>query len=78
MYGYLLIECCEANSAYTDLLRNLESEYPGLSVLENSCMSECELCAKNPYVFLNGRIIRAENIESLLVSIREQLEADTN
>lgn len=74
MYGgFILIEVCDANPAARNELFQLESDYPGVTVMENSCMSECELCARSPYVFLNGELIAQESLDELLVQIRARL-----
>ncbi|KPV43540.1 DUF1450 domain-containing protein [Alicyclobacillus ferrooxydans] len=74
MYGgFILLEVCDANPAATSELYGLENEYPGLSVMENSCMSECELCAARPYVFLNGELLAASPVEDLMLLIRSRL-----
>jgi uncharacterized protein YuzB (UPF0349 family) len=72
--GLIVIEVCDANPACTAELFALEDEYSGVSVLENACMSQCELCAAHPYVFLNGEILYAESVRELLKRVREQIE----
>ena len=72
-YSLVLIEVCDANRACVPELFNLEAENVSVSVIENSCMSECELCAANPYVFLNGEIVSADSLESLLQTVRERV-----
>lgn len=69
----VLIEVCEANRASTNELFALEDAYPGVSVMETSCGSECELCATAPYVFLNGQIISRDSVEELLQTMKDML-----
>lgn len=71
--GLILIEVCDANAACTEQIYQLEQDYPGVAVLETSCMSECELCATEPYVFLNGEIVREPNPTTLLDTIRAEI-----
>lgn len=72
--GLIVIEVCDANPACTDDLFQLEEEFPGLSVLETSCMSECELCATYSYVFLNGGLLFADSVPELLAIIRQKIK----
>lgn len=74
LFGIVLIEVCDGNAACVPELLNLESEFVGVSILENSCMSQCELCAIQPYVFLDGEIISSHSVEELLHVIREKLK----
>ncbi len=72
--GLIIIEVCDANPACSDELYALERDYPGVSVLENMCMSQCELCAEKPYVFLNGEILSADSVPNLLQRVRMEIE----
>jgi uncharacterized protein YuzB (UPF0349 family) len=74
MGGLILIEVCDANPACVSDLFNLEQDYPGVSVLETSCLSECELCAERPYVFVNGEIVTAVDVPSLLAAVKERID----
>jgi uncharacterized protein YuzB (UPF0349 family) len=72
--GLIIVEVCDANPACTDDLFALERDYSGVSVLENMCMSQCDLCAAKPYVFLNGELLAAESVPKLLELVRAQIE----
>ncbi|WDL97109.1 DUF1450 domain-containing protein [Alicyclobacillus sp. ALC3] len=74
--GWALIEVCDANAACTTELFNLEEEIPGLSVLENSCLSECDLCARQPYVMLDGAVVSEPHLTDLLNVVRERLSSE--
>lgn len=77
----VLVEVCDANAASRPELFELESEYPLMSVMENECMSECELCARHPYVFLNGELLYTDNADELILQIKEKAKkivADPN
>ncbi|WP_067933674.1 DUF1450 domain-containing protein [Alicyclobacillus kakegawensis] len=74
MGGFVLIEVCDANPACVPDLFALETEYPAVSVLETSCLSECELCALQAYVFVNGDIVTADDVPSLLARVRASAE----
>jgi len=67
-----LIEYCDANEANHPLINKLE-ERNGVSVLETQCMSECELCACEPYVFFNGELLSAESLVELVQLIEQRL-----
>jgi uncharacterized protein YuzB (UPF0349 family) len=73
-YGLIFIEVCDANTANTDELNRMEQEYPGVSVLETACMSECALCEAFPYVFFNGEILQAPNVPALMILVRNRIE----
>lgn len=75
MRGWTVIEVCDANPACTQELFNLEAEFPFASVLETACMSQCDLCAQRPYVFLNEEIIAAEQVPELIKILRQRLQA---
>lgn len=78
MYGgFILIEVCDANLASGPELTRLEDEFKGVSVIENSCMSECELCASRSYVFFNSELITADTTGSLLSLLRERIRQET-
>ncbi|MCL6442824.1 MAG: YuzB family protein [Alicyclobacillus sp.] len=74
--GMILIEVCDANEACVPDLFALESEYVDVSVLENACMSECDLCITSPYVFFNGELLQANSAQALLQMIRQRLEEE--
>ena len=73
-FGLILIEVCDINLACSPELLVLEQEYPDVSIIENGCMSHCELCATSPYVFLNGEIIREETVDKLIITLRKRLD----
>lgn len=72
-YGLLLIEVCDANPACVPTLFELEAQFPGTSVLETSCLSQCELCEGSPYVLLDGDIVTASSVEELLMTLRARI-----
>ncbi|QSO53413.1 DUF1450 domain-containing protein [Alicyclobacillus curvatus] len=74
MYGgFILIEVCDANPASRPELFRLEEEFVGISIIENTCMSECELCAQCSYVFFDGDIMVADTPDSLLSLLRQRM-----
>jgi uncharacterized protein YuzB (UPF0349 family) len=72
--GFIVIEVCDANPAADPRLFQLEEKYPQVTVLENSCMSECELCRQHPYVFLNGELLFEETVDGLLTRIEQFIQ----
>ncbi|GAX91815.1 DUF1450 domain-containing protein [Effusibacillus lacus] len=74
--GILIVEVCESNPAASLPLEVLEDEFAGISVIRSSCLSECELCAQQPYVMVNGDIIAAGSLDSLMGQIRSKIEAE--
>jgi uncharacterized protein YuzB (UPF0349 family) len=71
--GWTVIEVCDANPACAEALFELESDYPFVSVLETACMSQCDLCARRAYVFLNNEIVDSETVPQLLDMLRHRL-----
>lgn len=69
----VVIELCESNPIATENLETLETEYPGVAVLRNSCLNECVLCALTPYVMINGDIVQSDTVEKLLEQIRDKV-----
>ncbi|MCL6515744.1 DUF1450 domain-containing protein [Alicyclobacillus sp.] len=74
-WGWILVEVCDANPADIPALMQLEEEFPGVTVLENACMSHCELCARTPYVLVDGEPVTAPNTDELLDRIRAELRS---
>lgn len=72
-WDWVLIEVCDANPADCPELFALEQEFPGLTVLENACMSQCDLCARFPYVLLDGELVTAPDTAALLHKVRAEL-----
>ncbi|MCL6592409.1 MAG: YuzB family protein [Alicyclobacillus sp.] len=70
MWGWILVEVCDANRACTPALFALEAEFPGVTVMETACLSLCEQCAQGPYVLVNGEPITADTPEALLAQVR--------
>lgn len=72
--GLLLIEVCSGNPACTQALFDLESEHAHVSVLENDCMSFCDLCATTPYVLIEGEICAAVTPEAVIDKVRYMIQ----
>lgn len=73
-FGLILIEVCDINLACTPELLALEEEFSDVSIIENGCMSHCDLCATSPYVFLNGEIVREETVDKLISTLRGRID----
>ncbi|NHM30649.1 DUF1450 domain-containing protein [Neobacillus terrae] len=75
--GIVVVEFCDG-SLITEipLAEILETEYPEVAVIENSCLSFCGMCAKRPYAIVNGKRIFAKTSEECLELIKEQIEAE--
>lgn len=71
--GTVIIEVCSSNLACQPSLMSLEEEFADVSVLENDCMSECELCEAFAYVFLNGDKLTAATPTQLMDELRRRL-----
>lgn len=71
--AFFIVEVCDANPAACAAVFALEEEFPGIVVMETSCMSECELCASRPYAFIDGLRMDAPTVEQLMANIRAHL-----
>ncbi|MCM3588819.1 YuzB family protein [Mesobacillus maritimus] len=75
--GIVVVEICDGNLiTQINLEEILETEYPEVAVLENTCLSFCGMCAKRPYAIVNGKRIFAKTPEECVVKIKEQIEAE--
>jgi uncharacterized protein YuzB (UPF0349 family) len=72
-FGLVILEVCDANKMSQPELFDLEETFPGVSVLENSCMNQCELCARQPYVFVNDQIVSDPESTNLLEKIKKEI-----
>ncbi|MBX6395089.1 MAG: DUF1450 domain-containing protein [Alicyclobacillaceae bacterium] len=72
---FVVVEVCDINPASALNLTALEEEFPGVSVILNPCLSQCEFCAEHAYAFVNGEIVSDDDPESLLNEIRSRIEA---
>ena len=68
-----MIEVCDINPICLLDIEALETEYHEVTVLKNSCLSNCTICAKNPYAFVDGEIMTAETPEQLLENIKQYI-----
>jgi uncharacterized protein YuzB (UPF0349 family) len=69
MNGFIILEFCDANPA-SELQTLLQNEFPEITILENSCMSECQLCEETWYAFIDGELVSGEDKETFLKEIR--------
>lgn len=69
------IEFCVSNmaqgssDAYDEMLNRTDVE-----VEELGCTSNCELCVEQLFAVVNGEVITAEDAESLVASIDEEIK----
>jgi uncharacterized protein YuzB (UPF0349 family) len=72
--GIVIVEVCESNFAAALDVESLEDQYDGVSVMRNYCLSYCELCAKQPYMLVNGEIVMGDDLESLMQNVCKKIE----
>ena len=73
----VIVEICENNFiTKLDLENILETEYPGVSVLETDCLSFCGMCAASPYAMVNGKRVFAKTPEECLAKIRDVIQQE--
>ncbi|UOF89779.1 YuzB family protein [Fodinisporobacter ferrooxydans] len=70
------MEVCDINPICLLDIEALEQEYPGVSVLKTSCLSNCSICAETPFAYVNGEMLTADSPELLLAQIRKQIEEE--
>lgn len=70
-----LVEFCVNNLTddVIEIKEKLEKDY-SLDVIEYDCLGNCTICARQPYVLVNGEIVRGENAKELLIKIYETIE----
>ncbi|WP_062050084.1 DUF1450 domain-containing protein [Bacillus sp. JCM 19034] len=75
--GIIVVEICDGSLINEiDVESILEAEFPEVSVIENSCLSFCGMCAKRPYAIVNGKRIFAKTTEECLDKIRNHIESE--
>ncbi len=75
--GIVVVEICDGSLITAVPLEGiLESEYPEVAVIENTCLSFCGMCAKRPYAIVNGKRIFAKTAEECVALIKNQIEAE--
>ncbi|ADU31011.1 YuzB family protein [Evansella cellulosilytica] len=75
--GIVVVEVCSSNFIHSiDIEGIIESEYPEVAVIENTCLSFCGMCAKSPFAIVNGKRIFAKTPEECLEKIKKQIEAE--
>ncbi|WP_246938751.1 DUF1450 domain-containing protein [Bacillus pinisoli] len=75
--GIVVVEICDASFiTQVDVESILESEYPEVSVIMNTCLSFCGMCAKSPYAIVNGKRVFAKTVEECMDKIRLQIEKE--
>ena len=76
--GIVIVEVCDVNPAAGLDLLSLEAEYPGVSVIETPCLSNCSICATTPFAYVNGELLAHEDRETLWNQIKSAIEAELN
>ncbi|ALA53933.1 DUF1450 domain-containing protein [Shouchella clausii] len=75
--GIIVVEICDSNLIHTvDVEGLLESEYPEVAVITNSCLSFCGMCALRPYAIVNGKKIFGQTAEECLSKIKDRIELE--
>lgn len=72
-----LIEFC-VNNLTEDVLeikKKLETDYAHqVDVLEYGCLGYCGMCATQPYVLMDGDVVKAETALELLEKIKKKMD----
>lgn len=74
--GIVIVEICESNPAASLNAESLESEFEGVTVMLSYCLSECALCAENPFMMVNGDIVVADDLENLMDLVRAKISEE--
>jgi len=51
-----------------------KTEWPDVEVIEYECLGNCEQCAVQPFVMVEGEVVAADSPESLIKEIKEFLK----
>ncbi|WP_048601256.1 DUF1450 domain-containing protein [Rubeoparvulum massiliense] len=70
----IFIQCCETNLSYgtVDVIRQLQ-EQEEIEVLTESCLDECEACARQLFLYVEGERITGETVPILLQRTLEEI-----
>jgi uncharacterized protein YuzB (UPF0349 family) len=71
--GIVVVEVCDINPICLLDLESLEEEFPGVTVLRTSCLSNCNMCAVSPYAYVNGELLTGETPEDVMSQIRVKI-----
>jgi uncharacterized protein YuzB (UPF0349 family) len=74
--GIVIVEVCDVNPASGLDLEQLETDYPGVSVMRTPCLSNCTQCAEVPFAYVNGEIFTAPDTATLLTTIQGAIETE--
>jgi uncharacterized protein YuzB (UPF0349 family) len=74
--GIVIVEICESNPAAGLDVEALESEFEGVSVIVSYCLSECTLCAEKPFMMVNGELVVADELDSLMDQVRAKISEE--
>jgi uncharacterized protein YuzB (UPF0349 family) len=74
--GIVIVEVCDVNPASALELERLEEDFPGTSVIRNSCLSNCTMCATTPFAYVNGELLLHEEREGLWTLIKAMVEQE--
>ncbi|HLS67117.1 MAG TPA: DUF1450 domain-containing protein [Pseudogracilibacillus sp.] len=75
--GIVIVDVCSANRLMQlDVEQIIETEFPEVAVIINSCLSFCGLCANSSFAHVNGKLIHGKTPEQCLHNIREQIKKE--
>ncbi|WAH37625.1 DUF1450 domain-containing protein [Alicyclobacillus dauci] len=72
--GIVIVEVCDSSLMSGFNLEELESLYPGVSVLRSECLSKCGLCHVSPYAYVNGHIVFDRDPDTCYEKIKQRIE----
>lgn len=72
--GIVIVDICSANAiTVLNIEEIIESEFPEVAVIMNSCLSYCGLCGRSPFAHVNGKLIAGKTPEICLEKIRKAI-----
>ncbi|WP_017185685.1 YuzB family protein [Alkalibacillus haloalkaliphilus] len=75
--GIVLVEICDGNlMTEVDLEGIIESEYPEVDVIENTCLNQCGMCAVRPFALVNNRRIFGKTPEQCVEKIKKAIDEE--
>ena len=70
-----MVEFCASNMHHgTQRIMELFQEDDSVEVIEYGCLGNCGECYLRPYALVDGEIVGADDVDELLLNIKEALK----
>lgn len=51
------------------LSQTLIDRYPNVKIKEKKCLGKCKICTSNPFILVDGEVIKSKSLEKLAAKI---------